>query len=48
LGVPLGLCVETERVITSPLLSLLLEAHLTQSHVELLRRALLVSRLERG
>ena len=48
LRIPLGLCVETERVITSPLLSLLLEAHLTQSHLERLLVALLVSRLERG
>jgi hypothetical protein len=33
LRIALGLCVETEGMITSPLLPLLLEAHLTQCHV---------------
>ena len=45
LRITLGLCVETEGMITSPLLPLLLEAHLTQSHVVLLRVVLSVSRL---
>lgn len=47
LGIALGLCVETERMITSPLLPLLLEAHLTQSHVVLLC-GVVISRLEEG
>jgi hypothetical protein len=41
LRVSLGFCVEAEGVITSPLLPLLLEAHLTQSHVVLLHGGLL-------
>jgi hypothetical protein len=47
LGIALGLCVETERMITSPLLPLLLKAHLTQSHVVLLC-GVVISRLEEG
>lgn len=43
LRITLGLCVETEGMITSPLLPLLLEAHLTQSHVVLLRVVFSVS-----